>query len=104
MYEIPHYIEEERLNPPEQTPMTTCSYCGQDMFLGEDAWVIRNDVFCERCIDYFHTEIQEYEFDFESQFRKENENYDFTKEKHKKLYQKHKKFARAFSSLCRNVR
>lgn len=53
------------LNPPESKPITTCSYCGQDMFQGEDSWVIHNDIYCECCIDSFREEIEKNDFEYE---------------------------------------
>lgn len=53
------------LDPPKFEIIEHCSECGEDLFIGEYVWKIKNNLFCECCINSFREEIEEREFEYE---------------------------------------
>jgi hypothetical protein len=58
MFEIP---DSYPMEPAYQSPIGFCFECGKDIFSGEEIWEIRNQWYCEDCIDGFKTEAQDSE-------------------------------------------
>lgn len=64
MYNITY--PRDYFEPPECETIGFCAECNEDIFAGEDVWEIKNELFCECCIDSFKTEIYEKENEFEN--------------------------------------
>ena len=42
-------------NAPERPSVYICDGCGGEILEGDDVWHVLNEVYCEHCIDSFHS-------------------------------------------------
>ena len=42
---------EPRLDPPEPEILFFCAECGNEIYEGEEYWLLHGEIYCEQCIE-----------------------------------------------------